>query len=152
MDQYEEEKYQDQYKEGQLFENSFKLRCYLHLRWHILKNVVFFPLYSKLSTCIPVFLQVLRQSRVCGAARAREPGKWVLSWWRPPLITTCPHSSYNIFQTSPLISRTFACSCPSDLRSPPGSLRIKEGASSKSASLAPVTLFWPNNNFTSKFC
>ena len=46
-----------------------------------LKNVVLFPLYSKLSTCIPVFLQVLRQSRVCGAQRAREPGKWVLSWW-----------------------------------------------------------------------
>ena len=143
--------YQVQYKEGQLFENSFKLRCYLHLRWHILKNVVLFPLYSKLSTCIPVFLQVLRQSRVWGTQRAREPGKWVLSWCRAPLITTCPHSSYSIFQTSPLISCTFACCYPSDWRSPPGSLRIKEGGVLQISKSGSSRLFWPSNNFTSKF-
>ena len=67
------------------------------------------------------------------------------------LITTCPHSSYSIFQTSPLISCTFACCCPSDWRSPPGTLRIKEGGVLQISKSGSSRLFWPSNNFTSKF-
>ena len=67
-----------------------------------------------------------------------------------PLITTCPHSSYSIFQTSPLISCTFASCCPPDLRSPPGSLRIKEGGVLQISKSGSSRLFWPSKNFTSK--
>ena len=76
-----------------------------------------------------------------------------------PLITTCPHSSYSIFQTSPLISCTFACCCPSDWRSPevvdpggdspPGSLRIKEGGVLQISKSGSSRLFWPSNKFSS---
>ena len=103
-------------------------------------------------SCPPVFLYSCKCSvnRGCAAPREPESRGNEFSAGGCSLITTCPHSSYSIFQTSPLISCTFACSCPSDWRSPPGSLRIKEGGVLQISKSGSSRLFWPSNNFTSR--